>query len=300
MTRGVLAGVLCLSLAAGLAAAAAEHAGPCRYGEPRVLATIADERLDECSGLAAGHRNPDVLWAHNDSGDGPRLFAIDRTGRTRAVVSVKGAAARDWEDIASGPGPDGTPSLFIGDIGNNTRKRTDLTVYRVAEPVLQEGVSEITVEVAEAIHFRYPDGNFDAEALLAHPRSGDLYLIVKDTGGKPGVYRFPRAPRAESVTLERVGVLPIPEPSIWGRMVTAAAIAPDGARLVIRTYLSVLEYRAPAGEGIEAALAATPVKLPAPPELQGEALTYAADGHGILTAAEGRKPRLFLLPCDTR
>ena len=70
--------------------------------------------LDEVSGLAVGRRNPDLLWTHNDSGD----CAADlryRTSRRRVVteVSVAGAGALDWEDIAIGPGPAGDDRPWI-------------------------------------------------------------------------------------------------------------------------------------------------------------------------------------------
>ncbi|NLT76895.1 MAG: hypothetical protein GXX98_10255, partial [Planctomycetes bacterium] len=62
--------------------------------------------IQEASGLVASRKNPGVLWVHNDSGDTARVFAIDTRGNLLGVCSVTGAKARDWEDIAIGPGPD--------------------------------------------------------------------------------------------------------------------------------------------------------------------------------------------------
>ncbi|MBI3948106.1 MAG: hypothetical protein HY321_19470 [Armatimonadetes bacterium] len=281
-----------------VAAGAAGAAVPCRYGPPRQVATVRDERLDECSGLAASRRNPGILWAHNDSGDGARLYALDMEGRTRAVVSVEGARAVDWEDIAAGPGPDGRPSLFIGDIGNNAHAREDLVVYCIPEPDLSGAGPEVRSEPARALPFRYPDGRFDAEALMAHPRTGALTIITKRAEETTGIYRFPKPLRpGERVTLERLGTLRLPVPSIWGRMVTAADIAPGGERCVLRTYLSIMEFRVAPGRRLEDALAGEPAEVPAPPELQGEAIAYRADGEGLVTLGEGRRPRLYLIPC---
>ena len=169
-----------------------------------------------------------------------RLFALDREG-ARAPLTVTGARARDWEDLAAGPGPDGTPCLFIGDIGNNSRQRTDLVVYCIPEPVLPAEATELASEPAVAYPFRYPGDSPDCEALLVHPQTGALYLIAKDTSGKPEVYRFPTPLQLDHpVTLERVGSLRLEAPSIMGRMVTGGDIAPDGKRLVLRTYLTVL------------------------------------------------------------
>ena len=72
-----------------------------------------------------------MFWAHNDSGDVPRIFAIDRSGALRATVAVNVPAAVDWEDIAI----DGK-TIYIGDIGDNSAARPSIFVYRVAEPAL--------------------------------------------------------------------------------------------------------------------------------------------------------------------
>jgi len=36
--------------------------------------------VDEMSGIVRSPQDDNVWWVHNDSGDAPRLFAIDRTG----------------------------------------------------------------------------------------------------------------------------------------------------------------------------------------------------------------------------
>ena len=79
----------------------------------RVLEELAvlPDALRESSGLAVSRRQPGVLWSHNDSGDGPNLYAIDLSGRLLATIPVANAAARDWEDIASGPCPRLEPAV---------------------------------------------------------------------------------------------------------------------------------------------------------------------------------------------
>ena len=41
---------------------------------------IKDSRITESSGLAASLLHPGVLWTHNDSGNPPRIYAIDPDG----------------------------------------------------------------------------------------------------------------------------------------------------------------------------------------------------------------------------
>jgi len=78
--------------------------------------------IDEASGLAVSRETPGVLWTHNDSGDGPVLYAFDKTGAHRGAVMLDGVWAIDWEDLA-GAVLDDQPTLVVGDIGDNPRKR---------------------------------------------------------------------------------------------------------------------------------------------------------------------------------
>ena len=46
--------------------------------------TITDPRITESSGLAASRQHPGIYWTHNDSDDGPYLYAVDSaTGSKR-------------------------------------------------------------------------------------------------------------------------------------------------------------------------------------------------------------------------
>ena len=95
---------------------------------PRVLEELAPlpPELREASGLAVSRTQPGVLWAHNDSGDAPTLYAITMKGVILARIAVLDAVAIDWEDIAAGPCPeDGATShcLYVADTGNNNRNR---------------------------------------------------------------------------------------------------------------------------------------------------------------------------------
>src|SRR2546427_5041371 len=63
-------------------------------------ATFQSPRLIESSGVAVSHAYPGVLWTHNDSGDGPYVYATDLHGTDRGALLVPGAQAIDWEDIS--------------------------------------------------------------------------------------------------------------------------------------------------------------------------------------------------------
>src|SRR5215470_10849783 len=118
-------------------------AGP--YGPPETLAIIKDKSVSESSGLVASRTMPGAYWTHNDSGDGPFIYAFDTRGDSLGAFGVTGAQNSDWEDIAAGPGPQPNKSyLYIGDIGDNDSVRPEVIVYRVAEPSLSAATRKFT------------------------------------------------------------------------------------------------------------------------------------------------------------
>src|SRR5215471_20896793 len=272
------------------------------YGAPVHLVNLENQSIKESSGIAASRRNTGVFWTHNDSGDGPFVFAFDRQGKHRGVWRVAGAGAVDWEDMAIGPGPAQDRSyLYIGDIGDNLKKRNQITVYRVAEPRIIPKDSSSTVrnprqtEAADAIRLKYPDGKYDAETLLIHPLTGDLYIITKVMGAAARVYKL-RAPTAKSgvATLSFIGEFRFPNP--FAGFVTGGDISPDGHRVVICDYLGACELILPDRRGIAFdevwKQSPRPVDIGGFPGLrrQGEAICYSADGLALLATSEG-------LPC---
>ncbi|MGH9903778.1 MAG: hypothetical protein ACRD68_18370, partial [Pyrinomonadaceae bacterium] len=273
-------------------------AGP--YGAPVRLGDIEDPAVNESSGLVASRLNPALLWTHNDSGDGPLLYALDREGRRRGVWRVREAQARDWEDIAVGPGPVPRRSyLYVGDIGDNSERREEIIVYRVAEPsVAADDASSSkarprATERAEAIRLKYPDGRHDAEALMVHPASGDLYVVTKTTAASAVVYKA-AAPldAAKVTTLTRAGEVRVP--SLLGGMITGGDISPDGRRVVLCDYFSGYELRLPDGAAsFDAIWGQAPATIDLGARQQGEAVCYGLDGRSILATSEKRPAPLI-------
>jgi len=270
------------------------------YRSPVHLCNLENQSVKESSGIAASRRNTDIFWTHNDSGDGPFIYAFDRQGKHRGVWRVVGAGAVDWEDMAIGPGPRrGLSYLYIGDIGDNSKKRSQIAVYRVAEPRITPKDSSSTVRnpretgVADVIRLKYPDGKYDAETLLIHPLTGDLYIITKVRGAAARVYKL-RAPAPKSgvSTLSYVGEFRFPNPFLG--FVTGGAISPDGHRVAISDYFGACELILPDRRGIAFdeiwKQSPIPVDIGGFPEVrrQGEAICYSADGLALLATSEGR------------
>src|SRR5438045_5677919 len=86
-----------------LDATAVEAAAPscalcAAYGTPSSRGPVPDA-LTELSGIAASRAQPGVYYVHNDSGDSPRIFALDRAGTELGQLCLAGATNVDWEDI---------------------------------------------------------------------------------------------------------------------------------------------------------------------------------------------------------
>jgi len=243
---------------------------------PTVQFTIADDRITESSGLAMSRRHKGVVYTHNDSEDDARVFALGSDGRTRAVLTLDGVEARDWEAIATGEDDDGGPALYIGDIGDNLGGAwSEIWVYRIAEPA---ELQDQTVSY-ERFRFRYSDGPRDAEALLVDPGTNRIYIVSKGASGG-AVYVAPLRPSASKVNvLRRVARAPA--------MVTDGAFSPDGTRLVLRDYVFAYAYNKPGSE-----LA----RLTLPVQSQGESITYTRDGRALLSGSEGEHAKVWQVP----
>lgn len=276
---------------------------PAVFGERQNLGLIASDAITEASGLVASRRNPGVLWVHNDSGDGPRLFAIGTYGELLGTYYLAGAQARDWEDIALGPGPEaGVDYLYVGEIGDNLRQYPEALLYRVPEPAIAADQAAVvdTLGGTVALRFQYPDGPENAEALLSDPLTGDLYVVTKTTD-RAVVYRMPPPHTPEMpLTLEQVARLDLtgfePQDSP-NQMIVAGDIAPSGRELLLKTYGYV--YHWTRSSAAVSFFEKDPQRVPYVLEPQGEAIAWAADGQGYFTVSEephGFPAHLFFYP----
>ena len=270
------------------------------YGTPTKIADLKNASVNESSGLAASRSNPGIYWTHNDSGDGPLVYAFDATGESRGVFRVAGAQARDWEDMALGPGPQaGQSYLYLGDIGDNEKSRAEIVVYRVAEPKLaatdktSSKTNPRTTARADAIRLRYPDGKFEAETLLVHPTTGNLYIITKVMLKNATVYEA-AAPlvAGKVISMKRIGEIKVP--SLMGGVLTGGSISPDGRRIALCDYLQGYEaVLPPSSRNFNDIWKQTVTGFSLGQREQGEAITYRADGKALLATSEGTRPPLI-------
>jgi hypothetical protein len=267
----------------------------------KAICTLQDAHITEASGIVPSPRNAGCYYVHNDSGDLPQVYLIDRQGRTRLTIRLKHATAVDYEDISLAPGAKaGTFDVCVADIGDNRAQRSSVTIYRFPDVELKADMPAAIDVDATAYRLRYADGPADAEAFCVHPRTGDGYIVTKRIDGHSAVYKLAAPWHAQQETeLKKLLTLDLPPGWPLTRIITAADISPDGERLAVRCYVKGWEWRLPPGTGdrdFDRIFKAEPSQLPLAAEPQGEGLCYAPDGRAILTISEGKSPTLHELP----
>jgi len=279
-----------LILSLSTSATAAEPDAPPRleYGKGRELVKLADPAINESSGLAAGRTNPGVFWTHNDSGDRPRVFAVAMSGQTLATITVTGATARDWEDMASFS-LNGRGVLLAADVGDNNAKRGLYVLYAFHEPRLdprRRGVGA-AVRLAQKISFKYEDGPHNCESVGVDPTDQTIYLVSKVGGKECKVYSlaWPKRGQAGPHVARAVATLKIPT-------TTAMDISPDGLRAIVLTYGPAFEYMRGPGETWAQGFARPGRSVPMPRRVQGESICYGPDGKTLYLTSEckGKDP----------
>lgn len=253
--------------AAGLVAGACFLPAAAASADDTIVCRIPDRHLNEISGLTYSQIHDGVIWTHNDSGDGARIYALDSSScKVLATIRIAGVPGQDIEAIAAGINARGQKVLYVGDIGDNTGQRSTISIYEVKEP------TDLHDQTVHAIRYqlRYPQAQ-DAEALLADPGTARLWIITKGLLGG-SVFEVPTPLRKDKVMeLKKVGD--------EGSFITDAAISPDGSRYAVRNYTEARIYEGPPPGRLLS-------RFPLPDQVQGEALTWSPDGKSIVVASE--------------
>ena len=234
-----------------------------------VVCTFDTAELSEVSGIALSSLHKDIIWMTNDSEGGPYLYAVDMNDcSVSATLTLLDTPARDHEALAIGRDAQGNGVIWVGDIGDNSDSWPYARIHKVIEPEVL-GDAEVPVTT---YRFTYPGGPVNAEALIADPRREQLWVVSKEDG-VGAMYALP-SPLSDSrtpMTADRIGAA--------RSQVTDAAMAPNGKRFVVRDYLSAEVFTGkPPGE--------PEARFGLPLQLQGEAVTWTADGRSLLIASE--------------
>ncbi|MEP6703405.1 MAG: hypothetical protein ABJB34_01240 [Acidobacteriota bacterium] len=268
------------------------------YDKPIMVGRFESSDITESSGIAASLCQPNVYWTHNDSGNDAFIFAISPKGKNLGKWRVSGARNIDWEDMAAFKSGDGTCYLYIGDIGNNKLERPELRVYRVKEPVLSNESSAsneknaFQTEPAEAVTFSYSDTPHNAETLLVHPKTGNVYVLTKRLDGPSMIFKFtPQFGSNQTIIAGKIGEVSMP--AVPNGLLTGGAISPDGSRVILCDYSSGYELKLGDGAAFDEIWKSRPIPVDVGNRKQGEAVTFSPDGKEIFATSEKKNAEIF-------
>ncbi len=259
-----------VSLLASLLAVPALVVGSVAAGPPGTV-SMRDPRINESSGLV----DLGSTWVTtNDSGDSARVFTLSpMTGRTLGITHFHTDVV-DVEALA----PAGRSAVWVGDIGDNTGKRSSVSVYRV-----RVGPGRIDV-TPPRYRLVYPKGHPNAESLFAD-RQGRLHVITKSFRGGV-VYRAPaRLSSRKPNRLQAVGRV--------AEFATDAALTHDARHLIVRGPLIAGVYSFPRLQRV--------ARFPLPPQPQGEGISVGPTGLVRVSTEGGHTAvRQVRLPASVR
>ncbi|MFI6240961.1 hypothetical protein ACIBEF_13890 [Micromonospora sp. NPDC050795] len=277
-----------VALAGAAAAAPAPGAsGPPAANPGQKRCTITDERLRELSGLVATKSGYIVINDGTDVAERKRVFFLDSKCKiSKEPVRYSGQGPFDTEDLALSK--DGR-TLWIADTGDNPdskERRSRVALWSM--PV--SGAKQPTLH-----RLSYPEAKpHDAEALLIGD-DGKPLIITKVTSGKAEIYTPSAALKSgdtEPVPMRKAGELTLPKTqtentlNTFGRIaITGASRAPDGSRVVLRTYADAFEFDVTGGDIVGALTTGKPRVTPLADPF-GEAISYTPDGKSFLTVSD--------------
>jgi hypothetical protein len=308
-----MVGILWLSL--GLFACARRPVMTIGIGVPGQVFTAIERGhlratgLVEASGLAASRRQPGLVWAINDSGNEPILFAFAADGTDLGQVTLAGVKNVDWEDLAAFTWNE-DPWLLVTDTGDNPGRRSNVVLHALPEPKADaQGSFAGTARPAWSLPFTYPDGPRDCEAVAVDEAAGQILLLSKRSE-PPVLYSLPLGPPVDERPQVATVIGPmatIPPPTAtdlllpYGRyrsQPTAMDLSADGRELLILTYRNAYLFRRAPGQNWANAIAESPqiIELPDLFTLaQREAACFSADRQSLFVTGEGAGAALLRL-----
>lgn len=300
---GAVLAVYVALVPSGLIARAAEGAPPapgqesCRYGATSTLTQVSGLTIREASALVASQNHPGIYWTLNDAHNTPTIYAFDESGHPRGTFQVPGATNVDWEAMQLGPDGNGGYALYIGDVGDNDYRRRAGTIYRVPEPEPSPAGAPPVATVTDwptVFQFVFPTRAANVEAMLVHPKTGEIELVTKSPNGLSLMYRLP-APQdpnnAMMLELDDIVDLRGLDPS--SGLITDAAVSPDARQVVLRTYASVLLFDVPPGASLGSIWDQQPRVSHLSDGPKGEGITFKFNSADLVSIGEGTTTFLY-------
>jgi len=174
-----------------------------------------------------------------------------------------------------------------------------LVVYLVKEPLVSpSGASSSKKNPLEISEYKfikaaYPDSRHDAETLLVHPQTADIYILTKELSRSAGVYKLANNYTSDTINkLQKITDLSVP--AIPSGFLTGGDISFDGKRVVVCDYFAAYEFALPENsKSFEEIWKQKPLTISIGEREQGEAVCYSLDGKSIFATSEKKNSPIF-------
>jgi len=252
------------------------------------IGTIRNNKIKEASGLAHSIMNSNSLWVHNDSGDGPFLYLISTIdSKYYGNIKIKGIKNEDWEDLAIGPSilDEDSSFIYIGEIGDNKKKKKIKKIYFFKEPKITDFSKTIEIDDFYTIRFSTDKKIEDFETLMIDPNSKEIFIVSKSKKNKQKIYKI----KTKNIDLNKIQVakkiLSLDFKSYNGK-ITGGDISYNGNECLIKTYDNIFYWKKKHDQKWENIWGSSPTILNYNPEPQGEAICWSLDSQSYFTLSE--------------
>lgn len=194
----------------------------CDTGKLTVIADIPNH-LKEVSACEITSKS-DLIWVIEDAGNDNHLFGLDESGSIKKDLIVLNSKNTDWEDLTS----DAQGNIYIGDFGNNSKKRKNFTIYKIANP--NDAIDKVSAEI---INFKLPEGknSKDLESFFFFENS--FYIFSKE---RKNCVMFKVTNQIGEQTAELIGAFSLDGSD---NRITSADISDDGKTVVLLNHNKV-------------------------------------------------------------
>lgn len=187
-------------------------------------------QLHEVSGITYVNG---LLWTVEDSGNEPKIHALEENGTINQEISLSQISNIDWEELTK----DENQNLYIGDFGNNDNDRKDLCIYKISGSNYNQIAEKVTFYYPEQTDFpaKKKEKFYDCEAFFYY--NNHFYLFTKnrskDFDGTTFIYKIPAV--AGNHAAQLMGTFKTCN-NYNSCVITGAAISPDAKKVVLLSH----------------------------------------------------------------